>query len=157
MLRPLLAHNSSVALVFEDPVGVPTLHTDQSKVSQILRNFISNALKFTERGEVRVSATAGPDDTVVFAVADTGIGIAPEDQERIFQEFTQLDNVRQKYVKGTGLGLPLVKKLAELLGGRVTLQSEVGAGSTFAAVLPRAYQGPREVAYVPEVSTQPDP
>jgi signal transduction histidine kinase/CheY-like chemotaxis protein len=157
MLRPLLAHNSSVSLVFEEPIGVAALNSDESKVSQILRNFISNALKFTERGEVRVSATAGPDDTVIFAVADTGIGIAPEDQERIFQEFTQLDNVRQKHVKGTGLGLPLVKKLAELLGGRVTLRSEVGVGSTFAAVLPCAYRGPREVAYVPEVSTQPDP
>src|SRR5262249_20502651 len=61
MLRPLLTHNASVALVFEEPVGVPTLNTDESKVSQILRNFISNALKFTERGEVRVSAVPGPD------------------------------------------------------------------------------------------------
>src|SRR5262249_1391810 len=129
MLRPLLAHNSSVSLVFEDPAGVPPLHTDESKVSQILRNFISNALKFTERGEVRVAATAGPDDSVTLSVADTGIGIAPEDQGRVFQEFTQLDNPQQKYVKGTGLGLPLVKRLAELLGGRVTLRSEVGVGS----------------------------
>src|SRR5262249_10982902 len=68
MLRPLLAHNSSVSLVLEDPVSVPPMHTDESKVSQILRNFISNALKFTERGEVSVSATAGPDDTVTFSV-----------------------------------------------------------------------------------------
>src|SRR5262249_43363084 len=113
--------------------------------------------KFTERGEVRVSATAGPDDTVTFLVADTGIGIAPKDQDLIFQEFTQLDNPQQKYVKGTGLGLPLVKRLAELLGGRVALRSEVGVGSTFSVALPCAYNGPREVAYVPEVSTQPDP
>jgi signal transduction histidine kinase/CheY-like chemotaxis protein len=157
MLKPLLAHNSSVALVFEDPVGVPLLHTDESKVSQILRNFISNALKFTEKGEVRVSAAAGPDGTVTFAVADTGIGIAPQDQDLIFQEFTQLDNARQKYVKGTGLGLPLVKKLAELLGGRVAVRSAVGVGSTFSVVLPCAYQGPAEVAVVPEVTAQPDP
>ena len=100
---------------------------------------------------------AGPGDTVVFAVADTGIGIPPEDQERIFQEFTQLENPRQKYVRGTGLGLSLVKKLAELLGGRVELKSEVGIGSTFSVVLPCVYQGPPEVAYVPEVSIQPDP
>jgi signal transduction histidine kinase/DNA-binding response OmpR family regulator len=157
MLKPLLAHNSSVSLVFEDPVDVVTLHTDESKVSQILRNFISNALKFTERGEVRVSVTAGPENMVSFAVADTGAGIAPEYQDLIFQEFTQVDNPRQKYVKGTGLGLPLVKKLAELLGGHVALRSEVGVGSTFSVVLPYVYQGPMEVAYVPEVTTQPDP
>jgi len=72
MLRPLLTHNSSVSLVFEDPVGVPRLYTDEGKVSQILRNFISNALKFTERGEVRVSAKFSPDGLVTFAVADTG-------------------------------------------------------------------------------------
>jgi CheY-like chemotaxis protein len=157
MLRPLLAHNSSVSLTFDEPVGVPPLHTDEGKVSQILRNFISNALKFTERGEVRVSATPGPDGMVTFSVADTGIGIAEEDQERIFQEFTQLDNPRQKRVKGTGLGLPLVRKLTELLGGRIEVKSEVGVGSTFSAVLPCVYQGPPEVAYVPEVATQVDP
>ena len=138
MLRPLLAHNSRVELVFDDPAGVPALFTDETKVSQILRNFISNALKFTERGEVRVSAVPAADDTVIFSVADTGIGIPVEDHNRIFEEFTQLDNFRQKYVKGTGLGLPLVKKLAELLGGCVTLQSEPGVGSTFSAVLPCA-------------------
>src|SRR5262249_20604866 len=99
MLRPLLAHNSSVSLTFDEPVAAPPLHTDEGKVSQILRNFISNALRFTERGEVRVSATPGPDGMVTFSVADTGIGIAEEDQERIFQEFTQLDNPRQKRVK----------------------------------------------------------
>ena len=91
MLRPLLAHNPSVSLVFDEPAGLPPLHTDEGKVSQVLRNFISNALKFTEHGEVRVMASAGPEDTVVFAVSDTGIGIAPEDQEAIFQEFTQIE------------------------------------------------------------------
>jgi signal transduction histidine kinase/CheY-like chemotaxis protein len=157
MLRPLLASNSGIALVFEEPAGLPLLQTDESKVSQILRNFISNALKFTERGEVRVSARPGPDDAVVFAVADTGIGIAPEDQERIFEEFAQVESARQKFVKGTGLGLPLVRRLADLLGGRLELTSTPGVGSTFSAVLPRVYHGPAEVSFVPEVTAQLDP
>jgi signal transduction histidine kinase/CheY-like chemotaxis protein len=137
MLRPLLV-NESVNLVFEAAENLPPLYTDEAKVSQILRNFISNALKFTERGEVRVTATPDAErDSVVFAVADTGIGIAPEDQEMIFEEFTQLESPLQKRVKGTGLGLPLTRKLAELLGGRVTVKSQPGVGSTFSAVIPR--------------------
>jgi signal transduction histidine kinase/CheY-like chemotaxis protein len=157
MLRPLLSANSSVELIFDEPAGLPLLHTDESKVSQILRNFISNALKFTERGEVRVRATTGPGDSIVFSVADTGIGIAPEDQARIFEEFSQIDGPHQRKAKGTGLGLPLVRKLAGLLGGHVELRSQPGVGSTFSAVLPRAYPGPAEVVVVPEVSAQLDP
>src|SRR5262249_48772110 len=92
MLRPLLV-NESLDLAFDEPEGIPQLHNDEAKVSQILRNFISNALKFTERGEVRVTARlVEGSGMVAFSVADTGIGIAPEDQERIFQEFTQVDN-----------------------------------------------------------------
>jgi signal transduction histidine kinase/CheY-like chemotaxis protein len=157
MLRPLLAHNPSVSLVFGDPLGVPPLMSDESKVSQILRNFISNALKFTERGEVRVSAASGDADTVVFQVADTGIGIALEDREIIFQEFTQLDSARQQRVKGTGLGLPLSRRLAELLGGTIEVSGSLGVGSTFTLTIPRVYQGPGEVALVPEVSPRLDP
>jgi signal transduction histidine kinase/CheY-like chemotaxis protein len=139
MLRPLLVAES-VSLVFEEPDGIPALYTDEGKVSQILRNFLSNALKFTERGEVRVSARLTPEgDAVRFAVADTGIGIAPEDRERIFEEFGQLDHPVQRRVKGTGLGLPLSRKLAELLGGRITVESTVGQGSTFALTVPVVY------------------
>lgn len=139
MLRPLLV-GESVNLVFEEPEGLPTLHTDEAKVSQILRNFISNALKFTSRGEVRVSATATPDgDQVTFRVADTGIGIAETDLERIFQEFTQVESPIQRRVKGTGLGLPLCRRLAELLGGSVAVESTEGIGSTFCATIPMVY------------------
>jgi signal transduction histidine kinase/CheY-like chemotaxis protein len=139
MLRPMLV-NESVALVFDEPLGVPPVFNDEGKVSQILRNFISNALKFTERGEVRVSAVlTDPDRAVAFSVADTGIGIAPEDQERIFQEFGQIEHALQRKVKGTGLGLPLTRKLAQLLGGRVTLTSTPGQGSTFTAIIPLRY------------------
>ncbi|HET9250913.1 MAG TPA: ATP-binding protein [Candidatus Eisenbacteria bacterium] len=140
MLRPLLV-NESVALVFEDPADLPPMFTDEGKVSQILRNFISNALKFTERGEVCVSARRSPDgESIRFAVRDTGIGIAPEDQERIFQEFTQVDNRLQRKVRGTGLGLPLCRRLAGLLGGTVGIESVLGAGSTFTADIPLRYQ-----------------
>jgi signal transduction histidine kinase/CheY-like chemotaxis protein len=157
MLRPLLAHNSAVTLTFDEPVGLAALNTDESKVSQILRNFISNALKFTERGEVRVGAAAGPDGTAVFSVADTGIGIAPDDLEVIFQEFTQIESASQKRIKGTGLGLPLSRRLAELLGGTITVRSSVGAGSTFALTIPTVYRGRSEVAFAPEVSAEADP
>ena len=139
MLKPLLV-NDSVALVFEEPEDVPPLYTDEAKVSQILRNFLSNAIKFTERGEVRVTARYLEDENAVaVAVADTGSGIAAEDQELIFQEFTQIDSPLQRRVQGTGLGLPLCRKLADLLGGRVSVESEPGVGSTFTAVIPAAY------------------
>ncbi len=139
MLRPLLAHNSSINLVFEEAPGIPALFTDESKLAQILRNFISNAIKFTENGEVRVSARVEGDDTLVIAVADTGVGIRPEDQERIFEEFTQVEGPLQRKSKGTGLGLPLAKRLAELLGGGVGLESEEGRGSTFSVRLPAVF------------------
>jgi signal transduction histidine kinase/CheY-like chemotaxis protein len=141
MLRPLLL-NESVTLVFEEIDGERLLRTDEAKVSQILRNFISNALKFTERGEVRVAARGLPTGEMAFSVSDTGIGIAREDYERIFQEFTQIDSPLQRRVRGTGLGLPLCRKLAELLGGRVAVDSTPGLGSTFTAVIPMVYGVP---------------
>lgn len=156
MLRPIISPGR-VELTFDDPSGIPTLHTDEGKLSQILRNFISNALKFTEEGYVRVTAGLGPADTVFFSVTDTGIGIAPEQQERVFEEFAQVEGPMQNRFRGTGLGLPLSKKLAELLGGTVSLRSEPGKGSTFTVRLPRIYTGPAAVAYVPETGWQIDP
>ena len=139
MLRPLLVA-SSVNLVFEDTTGLPTMNTDEGKVSQIIRNFISNAIKFTESGEVRIAARMVEDNSAVdFFVTDTGIGIAEADQEFIFQEFSQIDHPIQRRVKGTGLGLPLCRKLAELLGGSVNVTSRLGVGSTFSASIPVAY------------------
>src|SRR5579872_1024657 len=135
MLRPLFL-NQSVNLVFEDASNLPSMYSDEGKLSQILRNFISNALKFTESGEVRVSAVVTDRDHIRFSVADTGIGVAEADQERIFQDFAQVENPIQKRVKGTGLGLPLSRKLAHLLGGEVHLTSRVNVGSTFSVVVP---------------------
>ena len=149
LFRPLVV--PGVTLVFEEPVGIPPLYTDEGKVSQILRNFVSNALKFTERGQVRVSASLdAARHTVVFAVSDTGIGIALEDQAQIFEEFAQADHPLQQRTKGTGLGLPLARRLAELLGGSVNLQSVQGRGSVFSAVLPLVYSGPAQVPAEPE-------
>ena len=154
MLRPLLI-NSALSLVFEEQGDLPLLFSDEAKVSQILRNFISNALKFTERGEIRVSARFDNlQDIVEFSVADTGIGIAAEDQELIFREFGQVDHPLQNRAKGTGLGLPLTKKLVELLGGKLTLESAPGAGSTFHALIPRLYVRPS--APLPSLHEAPD-
>lgn len=144
MLRPLLV-GDAVALVFEEPDDVPALVTDEAKLSQILRNFISNAIKFTEHGEVRIWASYDRDtDMVTFNVRDTGIGIAEADHEVIFQEFGQIASPIQRRIKGTGLGLPLSKQLAELLGGGVGLESALGQGSVFSVTVPRLYHSARE-------------
>jgi signal transduction histidine kinase len=136
MLRPLGVGNP-VDLIFEETHTELTLLTDEGKVSQILRNLISNALKFTKSGEVRVTAACNErQHTVRFSVADTGIGIAAADMQLIFEEFGQVENVQQQHAQGTGLGLPLCRRLATLLGGTVEVQSTPGRGSTFSLVLP---------------------
>lgn len=156
MLKPLLT-SSSVNLLFEEPDDLPTLYTDEGKVSQILRNFISNALKFTERGEIRVTAAIDADGhNVTIAVSDTGIGIKPEDQTRIFEEFTQLESPIQRRVKGTGLGLPLCKKLALLLGGQVSVESQVGIGSVFTLAVPLYHENARDKILTPTGETKLD-
>ncbi|HSI49838.1 MAG TPA: ATP-binding protein [Ideonella sp.] len=133
-LRPL-HQNPAVRLVFDEPTGLPALFGDEPKVAQVLRNLIHNALKFTEQGQVRV--TARHDSArrrMVFSVADTGVGISAEDQARIFEEFSQVDGRLQR--GGTGLGLPLSRRLAMLMGGDITLRSQPGEGSTFELFLP---------------------
>jgi signal transduction histidine kinase len=140
MFKPVLT-NPAVTLVFEEPHGVPKLYTDDRKLSQILRNFISNALKFTPRGEVRVGAKVEGGDMVTFSVADTGIGIAPEFHASIFEDFSQVQSPLQKRLRGTGLGLSLSKKLAHLLGGSVSLHSETGKGSVFSLTIPVQLEG----------------
>jgi signal transduction histidine kinase len=135
MFKPILT-TEEVLLIFEEPQDVKRVYSDDKKLSQILRNFVSNALKFTQRGEVRVSARAVDGDRVTFAVADTGIGIPREFHAAIFEDFVQVDSPIQKRLRGTGLGLSLSKRLAELLGGTVSVESEPGVGSKFSVTIP---------------------
>ncbi len=135
MFKPVLV-NPDVVLHFDEPQNARSLYTDDKKLAQILRNFISNALKFTLKGEVRVTAMVRDDDTMTFSVRDTGIGIDPQHHHAIFQDFSQIDSPIQKRLRGTGLGLSLSKRLAELLGGTVHLESELGVGSTFSVTVP---------------------
>lgn len=138
MFRPL-ATNESVQLIIEDSAIVNTrLCTDEGKLAQILRNFISNALKFTESGTVHVSATLTSSDGVRFSVRDTGVGIAEENKELVWQEWGQIEADQRPRHKGSGLGLPLARQLAALLGGTTWLESALGKGSTFYVEIPRA-------------------
>ncbi len=146
MLKPLLENNAAVSLIFERSENIPVLNTDKGKLSQILRNFISNGLKFTEKGEVRVSVRREGDTYVTFSVADTGIGILADDKERIFEEFLQVEGRHQKK-KGTGLGLPLSKKLAELLGGYISVVSQPESGSIFSVTIPFDYNCADDVMF----------
>jgi signal transduction histidine kinase len=138
MFKPIVA-SSAVSLIFEETRALPRIYTDDKKLSQILRNFISNALKFTLEGEVHVTAKLMDVRMIEFAVSDTGIGIAPEHLPALFSDFVQLDTRIHKRLRGTGLGLSLAKKFSELLGGRVAVESEVGKGSRFSVVIPTHY------------------
>ena len=148
MFRPL-HRNNRVVLVIEAADDLGPIHTDESKVSQILRNLVSNALRFTEEGEVRVRARIERNlGHVIFSVADTGIGIDPEDCARIFDEFEQVEGRLQTATKGTGLGLAVSRRLAALLGGELEVDSRPGAGSTFTLSLPLAHTHPADKARV---------
>jgi signal transduction histidine kinase len=140
MFKPIVG-SGSVSLIFEETNAIPRIYTDDKKLSQILRNFISNALKFTNEGEVRVTAVLLGTDRVEFAVSDTGIGIAKDHLPALFSDFVQIDTRIQKRLRGTGLGLSLAKKFAELLGGGVAVTSQEGRGSRFSVVIPIRYSG----------------
>jgi signal transduction histidine kinase len=133
-----LRRNDAVALVVEDVDPRVTLRTDAHLLTQVLRNLVSNALKFTDAGSVRLAAVTGPGaGEVTLSVSDTGVGIPVEHQARIFEEFAQVDAEQGGRPAGTGLGLPFVRRVTAQLGGRLELESEAGRGSTFRVVLPR--------------------
>lgn len=143
----VLTRSDDVQLTFagEDATAAP-MHTDAARLARILRNLVSNALKFTTAGSVHVTATLSADgQSVAFAVADTGIGIAPEDLETIFGEFGQLEPGQDHGLDSSGLGLPLARRIAILLGGTLTVESDPGRGSTFTATVPVRFAPPENV------------
>jgi signal transduction histidine kinase len=140
-----LRRQPGVELIFDEPTGIPVLRTDGFKLSQILRNFTVNALKFTAAGHVRVSCAAlRAGEAVRFEVADTGPGLSKEDQRRAFDEFVQLGADRPGELRGTGLGLPLTRRLAAILGGEVGVHSTPGEGATFFVEIPARHPGQGE-------------
>jgi len=139
-LRPL-AERKGLAFAIVSPAEPIVAQTDRRALSQIVINLLNNAIKFTDHGDVRLVLSQCEDHDQRFVelrVADTGIGIRPEDQAHLFQLFSQADNTHTRQYEGTGLGLHLSQKLAELLGGQITVQSEAGHGSTFAVRIPEA-------------------
>jgi len=132
------AQAKGLAFSIDAPDAEIVVNTDRRAVHQILLNLTNNAIKFTEQGAVRLQlrerGTAGQ-ECVEFSVIDTGVGIRTEDQERLFQAFRQVGATSIQRYEGTGLGLHLSRKLAELLSGRVTFESEFGKGSTFQLTL----------------------
>jgi signal transduction histidine kinase len=136
-LEPIVtrSHLTVTTSVAED---VPPLFSDRQKIKQIVLNLLSNALKFTHRGSVTISARHDRETRLVaISVADTGIGIDPKDHARVFEDFQQVDTSTTRQYMGTGLGLSICRRLAEMLGGKITLESEIGKGSTFTLHVPR--------------------
>jgi signal transduction histidine kinase/CheY-like chemotaxis protein len=127
-----------VKLIQEVEPELPILNTDILKVKQILLNLLSNAAKFTDQGTISISAKKHG-DMISISVKDDGIGIEPKNLDRVFEEFSQIDSSNARKYKGTGLGLPIAKNYARLLGGNLTVQSEFGKGSTFILILPPAF------------------
>jgi signal transduction histidine kinase len=116
---------------------LPTLKSDRQKVKQIVLNLLSNALKFTPAGSVKIKASYDARArTLAIAVTDTGVGIGPEDQAKVFEDFRQLDSSPARGYGGTGLGLSICRRLAQMLDGSIELNSQLGNGSTFALRLP---------------------
>jgi signal transduction histidine kinase len=135
VFRPLAAEAGLELDLAEPPPGLPPMRTDRSKLGQVLRNLLANAIQYTDRGTVSLDVT-DDEGHLIFAVRDTGVGIAPEDMGRIFQDFVQADSARRPPTRGTGLGLPIARELTRLLGGEISAESELGRGSVFRVRLP---------------------
>jgi len=133
-----ILNSASVRLVREIAPDIPPLNTDREKLRQIILNLLGNAVKFTERGEIRIAACQ-QNGSLKLVVSDTGIGIEKKDLDQIFEKFHQGDLSSSKKYRGTGLGLAIVKQFVNLLGGEITVESEVGKGSVFTVTLPLDY------------------
>jgi signal transduction histidine kinase len=135
-LEPIILR-SKLAVTLDLPKDLKPISSDRQKVKQILLNLLSNALKFTHQGGVTISARrSAAERALILSVSDTGIGIAPADQDKIFEDFRQLDNSPTRAYGGTGLGLSICRRLAQMLGGRIAVQSHVGKGSVFTLTVP---------------------
>jgi signal transduction histidine kinase len=135
------------------PDALPTVWADRARIRQVLANMLANAVKFTERGSVTVSASSA-EGWVTISVADTGVGITPEAQAYVFDEFRQADSSTTRRYGGTGLGLAISKRLVTLHGGRIWVDSEVGKGSNFHFTLPIRVRAGGETAVLTRVGTR---
>ncbi len=152
-----LAEQNKNRLLVESQENLGALSTDPMRLKQILLNLLSNACKFTKQGEVtlRVRKVVDGHSWVEFAVADTGIGMTPEQQAKLFEEFTQADTSTARQYGGTGLGLAITRKLARMMGGEVTVASEPGKGSVFTVRLPASADSRAESSLGPDGSRPP--
>lgn len=141
--------------VSEDVPAV--IQTDPQRLEQVLKNLLANALKFTEQGTVSLSVRRAGDDQLAFAITDTGIGIAEEQQKRIFEPFHQADSTISRKFGGTGLGLSISRELVRLLGGRLELESTLGKGSTFTVIIPAEFDGALVGAQTKDIAREPRP
>ena len=142
-IEPLAAKNANrVTVNCHGAIG--TLHADQMRLRQAMLNLMSNANKFTERGTITVDARQGQKnrDWVTIAVADTGIGMTPEQMGKLFQEFSQVSSTTASKYGGTGLGLAISKRFCQMMGGDITVESKPDRGSTFTIRLPRIVEAP---------------
>jgi signal transduction histidine kinase len=144
-IEPLAAKNANqIAVKCDGAIG--TLHADQMRLRQALLNLMSNANKFTERGTISVDARQEDgSDCVRISVADTGIGMTAEQMGKLFQEFSQADASTTRKYGGTGLGLVISRRFCQMMGGDITVESEIGRGSTFTIRLPRIVDAPKEL------------
>ncbi|MET0499712.1 MAG: response regulator [Steroidobacteraceae bacterium] len=156
-IKPL-ADEKGLKLTLNISPGVPDrMETDSQRLGQILKNLLSNALKFTASGEVSLTVRAAPGDTLAFAVRDTGIGIDATQQDIIFEAFRQADGSTHRKYGGTGLGLSISRDLARLLGGDISVQSTLGAGSEFTLTLPIVYRASPASQTKPSTAHRPQP
>jgi signal transduction histidine kinase len=130
-----LANEKRLSLKVELPTSLPVGRGDERRIAQVLLNLVGNAIKFTDAGEVAIKATASNGSFEV-AVRDTGPGVAPADQQKIFEEFQQADSSSTRKKGGTGLGLSISKRIIEMHGGKLSVKSEPGRGSVFSFALP---------------------
>ncbi|WP_085583256.1 MULTISPECIES: response regulator [unclassified Pseudomonas] len=149
VFEPLAADKRLAFDVVVQPDAPQTLFTDRQRLEQVVKNLLSNAVKFTEQGSVSLTIAGQPNDGVAFIVRDTGIGIAANQQESIFEAFHQADGTTNRKYGGTGLGLSISRDLAALLGGFISVSSAPGRGSVFTLVVPQHYRQNSETPAVP--------